>query len=283
MNHLDIVDAQAHIFLTIGEDKALAAMDALGITGVMIDEVWGLSGDEKSAHGQLVEPFITLPGGRRRPVSPRAQAASLRHPARFSYIQRIEREDPELECVVAAHAAWPGCRQFRVDLRLPRELVAFREGGYDAMISLMRRHGIALSLLGRGHAVDVAPTIARFPDVKFVLDHCGSPRTPEEWEQVLALAPLPNLWMKWSAPGKAFADTYPFAKAAAQLERALDAFGVSRLMWASDFTQNPGSWADLLNYLRWSPVLSEGDRQRFFAGTAREVFDWPAGNGAVKT
>lgn len=276
MPQLDIIDAQAHIFLTIGEQQALAAMDAIGIQGVMIDEVWSLTGDEKTAEGQEVAPFIRLSNGKRRPVSPSAQAASLRHPGRFSYIHRIEREDPDLDAVVRVHAAWPGCRQLRVDLRLPQERLAFKSGGYDPLLDIVRRHNLPLSLLGRGHAVDVKATVARFPDVRFVLDHCGSPGTPEQWEEVLALAPLQNLWMKWSAPGKAFADTPPFPKALTQLERALDTFGASRLMWASDFTQNPGSWSDLLNYVLESPVLTGTDRQRFFAGTARELFRWPA-------
>lgn len=268
---LDIIDAQAHIFLTIGEQEALAAMNALGIQGVMIDEVWSIVGEE-------IAPFVRLANGTRRPVSPRAEAASLKHPERFSYIQRIERTDPQLADLLSVYAGSSGCRSVRIDLRLPEERQAFMNGGYDQLISLVQRHDMPLSLLGRDTGATVAGTIARFPDLRFILDHCGSPRTPEQWEEVLPLAKFKNVWMKWSGPGKAFGGAYPFSEALKQFSRAIDTFGVERLMWATDFTQNEtgDSWADLLNYIRESTLLGGADKERFFAGTAREVFKWPA-------
>lgn len=37
---MDIVDAQIHAFYTVGEAETLAAMNALGIQGAVIDELW---------------------------------------------------------------------------------------------------------------------------------------------------------------------------------------------------------------------------------------------------
>jgi len=266
---LDIIDAQAHIFLTIGEHEALAAMNALGICGVMIDEVWSIRGEE-------IAPNVKLANGVRRPVSPKAEAAAFKHPDRFSYIQRIERNDPELAAIVCVLSNSPGCRQVRIDLRLAEERQAFMNGGYDQLLRLVQRHDMPLSILGRDTGTAVGGTIARFPDIKFILDHCGSPRTPQQWQEVLPLASLKNVWMKWSAIGKAFGGAYPFPEALTQLARAIDAFGIDRLMWATDFTQNEsdGTWADLLNYVRESSLLGAGDKEQFFAGTARRLFKW---------
>ena len=37
---MEIVDAQLHLNLLLGADAALAAMDALGIAAVLVDEYW---------------------------------------------------------------------------------------------------------------------------------------------------------------------------------------------------------------------------------------------------
>jgi len=272
-DRLDIVDAQVHVFITMDEREALAAMDALGIRGVMIDEVWSIHLKEV---GEDVEPSVVLPNGRRRPDSPLAEAASLRRPDRFKYIQRVERTDPELTDVVSVLARSPGCRSLRVDIRVPEERVAFAEGGYDPLLRLARRYDLPLSILSRDTGAVTSATIARFPDVKFILDHCGGARSPKDWSEVLDLARFENVWMKCSSAGKAFGGLHPYPEVLRELPRAIDAFGVERLMWATDFTQNQvgDSWADLLYYLLHSSLFSAGERERFFAGTAREIFKW---------
>ena len=274
---MDIVDAQVHVFLTMQESEALAAMDALGIRSVVIDELWGFN---DKAQGL---PCVDLPNGLTRAVSPLAQAASLKHPERFSYLQRVNRRDPDLALLFAMLASSPGCRSVRIDVREPAENQTIRDGGYDELLKLAQKYDLPTSVLSRDTAATIRGTVARFPDLRFVVDHCGFPRTAQQWDDVLTLGKYKNVWLKWSHTHRAFgAAEYPFAEFQPQLARAIDAFGIERVMWASDFTHNQkhdrsaNTWAELLYCIRDSAALSQGDKEWLLGRTARSLFRWEA-------
>lgn len=78
------------------------------------------------------------------------------------------------------------------------------------------------------------------PDVRFVLDHCGTPDIAggdfADWRQRMArLAVLPNLWVKlsgitaYAAPGAGIASVRPYADAVLHL------FGPGRMLWGGDW------------------------------------------------
>jgi len=85
---MDIVDSQVHVFFTLDLKETLAAMNAIGILTVVIDEYWGAG-----LSGELL-PAASLRSGGQRPLSPLAQAAVLKIPDRFAILQRVERADP---------------------------------------------------------------------------------------------------------------------------------------------------------------------------------------------
>ena len=71
-----------------------------------------------------------------------------------------------------------------------------------------------------------------------------------QFERVLELASYPNLCLKWShAPATLSAEPFPYRDVIHLLRRAIDAFGVERIMWASDYTQSRATfgatWTDL--------------------------------------
>jgi predicted TIM-barrel fold metal-dependent hydrolase len=271
---MDIVDAQVHVFYAMGEQGTLAVMQALGIQGLVIDELWRHTAEGASW------PFRDFGKGVRRFMTPQAQAAALRHPDRFALLQRITRHDPDLPSLFSVLGDTPGCRAVRINLRAREERQAFRDGGYDALLGLAQRHGLAVCLLihGRDVVEVLRKTIARFPDVRFVLDHLGNPKAPEQWDDVLTLSALKNLWLKWCHGHHFFeAGPYPYPGLQKELARALDAYGAQRMAWASDFTHDRGgqTWGDLFYYVRESSLLSEGDKEWLLGRSAREVFNWP--------
>lgn len=78
------------------------------------------------------------------------------------------------------------------------------------------------------------------PDVRFVLDHCGTPDIAggdfAEWQPRMArLAALPNLWVKlsgitaYAAPGLGIAAVRPYAAEVLRL------FGPQRMLWGGDW------------------------------------------------
>ncbi|MEZ5796731.1 MAG: amidohydrolase [Paracoccaceae bacterium] len=108
----------------------------------------------------------------------------------------------------------------------------------------VRRIGAAgwpvdLCFLARQHAI-CEDLVRACPDVRFVLDHCGTPDIAggdfPVWRASMArLAALPNLWVKlsgitaYAAPGAGIAAVRPYA------EEVLALFGPQRMVWGGDW------------------------------------------------
>jgi L-fuconolactonase len=289
---MDIIDTQLHLGPGPVE-PALEEMDALGIRSVLIEEFW-VGGQGDGPHDALM-PGYRLPGGAWRSVYPTALSASLRYPDRFSYFVRLDRRDPDLEGQMRIIAGEPGARGFRVLATWSsEEAAALARGAYDALFDLAQDIGLPVCVFAPGHAELLPRYLRKFPGLQFVLDHLGigmpgHPPGRDEAEQarttdpaylneVLKLAEFPNLVVKLShAPMLLRAGDYPFQAVGPYLRRLIEAFGVERLMWASDATVMPRyAWGDLLNYLRLDPALSDDEKAWLLGRTARRVFSWPA-------
>ena len=273
MNQIDILDSQAHLFLTMDEKQALAAMDALGIRSLLIDEYWGLDSQGRPSNG------FDLPGGVRRRVHPSGERASFEHPDRFSDLVKLTRDDPLVEPLVALAADHPCVRAVRVDIRSPNELQQLANGGYGAFFKALEHHGMPVFLLLAPDSVCAARrAFEDHPALRLVLDHCGMASSPEKFDDVLAMARYPNAYLKWChAPSKMSRQPYPFTDAIVQLQRALDAFGRERVLWASDFTavRTGYTWAESLFYIRHAQGLDPQDMAWLLGKTARRLLDWP--------
>src|SRR6202012_475884 len=115
----------------------------------------------------------------------------------------------------------------------------------------------------------------RFPDVQFVIDHCGAafdaPPGGASIDDAVAMATYPNVAYKW-AHAASFLSTaaYPFPDLEPKLRRAVDAFGPQRVMWASDYTvsRRRANWSEALFSIRHSPSLTEDEKAAMLGRTA---------------
>jgi len=163
---MDIVDAQYH-FGPGRIDETLAAMDALGIAAVLIDEYW--SGYEPPG-----SPSVVLGAGVRRNLQPTSQLASILYPERFSYLVRLDREDPEVTSLIRLARDAPGARAVRITPGTSRrEAAEFARGGYDAICAAACDAGLPLFMFVPGQPRDVVAVAQKFPALKLVVDHCG--------------------------------------------------------------------------------------------------------------
>jgi len=271
---LDIVDSQFHLSHVLNVDALVPAMDALGIAGLVADELWG-----RDARDHPI-PSVDIPGGF-RPVSPLAQAAAMLYPERFCFLQRLSRHDPQLADVVKVLAGTPGCRAVRASMRNETEWAAFRAGAYDRILGLAQDHGLPIFVLGRNAGELLADTPRRYPALKLIIDHCGwldpAGDIPAQWANVLAMAQHPNVFLKWChashffcRPGDA-ADTLQQA-----FMQAKQAFSAERIMWASDTTheQSRQTWRGLLDFVDANTGLSAHERQWILGKTVRSVLNW---------
>ena len=289
---MDIVDTQVHLFMTLDDNDAVKVMDGLGIRSVLIDEAWDF-GDKNATgtpdeDGELM-PAYRLPDGRYRPVSPGGITASLRRPHRFGYFQRINHDDPDLDFVMRDCAASPGCKAFRLDVRTPRQIADYADGGQLELFRRAERLAMPVFINTMGRAPDFQPYMRDCPSLPIIFDHCGIPQSAADYDRLLELARYPNVFVKWChAPLMFQAKKFPFPEVRPYLARALEAVGPDRLMWASDFTavdygarvrnepDSRYSWAEALYYMRCNPDLSEGDQEWVLGRTARKVLNWSA-------
>ncbi|ORA08345.1 amidohydrolase family protein [Mycobacterium arosiense] len=288
---MDIVDAQLHLGRGM-VTPMLEAMDALGITSVLVDELWG--GGLGEAHPTHIEPGYRLGNGAWRAAWPTAEEASIVHPDRFSYVVRIDRRDPQLESVMRFVGSTPHARAFRLQpVWTLDEVEAFANGAYWHLLEIAREVALPLFLFIPGYVELLEPYARRYPDLTFVIDHCGMefPGIPLDrpqpkmraaqdvgyFDQVLRMAELPNVALKWSHAQDCFGvATFPYDALRPLLRRAIEAFGADRLLWASDKSVMAGhTWSDLLDCIRNDRELSRDEREWILGGSARRILKWP--------
>ncbi len=297
---MDIVDSQAHLGPG-GADKMLAAMDAIGIKSVLIDEWWmGTPGDPGYRVGKDGQGFRT--------TSPTAELAAWSYPGRFSYLIRVDRLDPDMHTVVRLARDCKHVRALRISPGMNRaELKAFAAGELDTVFAAAGDYGFPIFVQISGNTHLLARYLEKFPKVKVIICHCGMPPGRRLWpifarmeglpdsndywgkvgseplaqafDKVLRIAEQPNVALKWAhAPTMFDAAGYPNEGTNAFLRKALNAFGVERIMWASDISANQTgeSWAELLFAIRNNQDLSQREKECVLGATARNWLGWEA-------
>jgi predicted TIM-barrel fold metal-dependent hydrolase len=301
----EIIDAQVHLnqlgpdWQTDPIDSVIAmgiqAMDAVGIDKVLIGEAHGFD----SKFRPLGEE---LPNGAIRSAYPFSERAVESHPARFTYHVVIDFTDPEVDRLAAEVHTRPGANSTRI-VPVPQTgaVDSLEHGEFNALFAAAERYEVPVFAWVPGRAHLLLPYIQRFPKLHFIIDHCGVgvaplrvgelPVTMEtsmtksrddrlvELTRVCDMAQYPNVALKWChAPGLLSEEDYPYRDVMPLLRQAIDAFGVERIMWASDYTiaqsQNANSWAECLYYLLDSDQLSRTEKEWLLGGSVRHILNW---------
>ncbi|GAB3282643.1 amidohydrolase family protein [Parasphingorhabdus pacifica] len=143
--------------------------------------------------------------------------------------------------------------------------------------------GLIYELLVRPDQLDAATRMAaRFPQLTFVLDHCGKPPVAsgelEPWAGSLrGLAALPNTVCKLS--GLVTEDSWPAVtpeRLRPYVDVVLESFGPRRLMFGSDWPVCllAATYREVLELAHeLTSGLTESERAAIFDTTAREVYE----------
>ena len=283
---MDIVDSQVHLNRfgshwqnaapDVIVEYALAAMDALGIDGIVIDEWAGFDAQRRHLPGTV------LPNGAMRASYPFSQRAVALHPDRFSYVARIDPDDPEIELLVDQMHETPGIVGLSIDMPENRDATPFKGGAYDRILFAANARGVPIVAWFPGRAELLERALDAFPTLRVVLSHCGLSGAAGDpvvtFNRVLDLARYPNLAIKWChVPTFISDEPYPFRDVFPHLRRAIDAFGPQRIMWASDHTESRShhTWAQALYYILDSQTLTDSEREWILGRCARTILDWP--------
>ena len=159
----------------------------------------------------------------------------------------VDLTDPQLDAVLAAHAAHVGVRGVRHILNwhtAPHRTYTVRDMAGDpawqAGFARLARHGLSFDLqCYPGQMPGLAAVFARHPDIPVIVDHLGMPVPGDpdglaQWRTgMAALAALPQVAVKLSGVGFVWRDWSEDAIRPLILA-AIELFGADRCMFASD-------------------------------------------------
>lgn len=113
----------------------------------------------------------------------------------------------------------------------------FDDAGVCALWAKAAALGLIVELhIGPNFAEDARHLIEAYPDTPVLIDHLGEPQfgTISEFANVLALAELPNVFMKLSGIEYIAPDAPMFLSVARFMRQIADAFGADRLVWGGE-------------------------------------------------
>lgn len=245
-------------------DQMVAAMDAAGVDGAVLVSVFTIYRYDPSY----------------------MKTVHAKYPTRFRMVQPVDTDDPAAPEQIAAWAATKGSAAVRVLLMPGATSEDSADPKLSAVMSAAAKHSIPVNLQCKGRLTQVAEIAKRNPNASLVVDHLGlnhplePPVPPDSWgdlPKLLALATYPNVTVKLSGACTLSHEQFPFNDIWDPLARVIDAFGVNRCMWGSDWTRS----LKLLPYKQHvdtflqSPRLSESDKATIMSGTLARVYKWP--------
>jgi predicted TIM-barrel fold metal-dependent hydrolase len=237
-------------------------MDAVGVDGALLVSPWTLYRDDFSY----------------------AVEVHRDHGDRFALIAPFDVSRPDVGDAVAAWAATSGAVGVRLVCWRPPAAGA-QDPGVAAVVTGAERVGFPVCVLSWGR-MDFVDDLARHhPDATIVVDHLGlvqtmkPPPPPDPFGDlgsVLALAAHPNVVVKVTGSCTLSREPYPFGDLWGPIGRMIDAFGVDRMMWGTDWTRAVGhcSYRDAVAAFRDTDRLGDADRDALMGGTLQRIFGW---------
>lgn len=206
------------------------------------------------------------------------------YPDRFRVVTPVDPTDPAIDDVIARWAATPGARGIRILLRdgMPTDP---DHPGLVRAFTAAARHGLPVNLLCWGILEKGAAVVRRFPDTVIVIDHLGllqpaQPPVPADvWARLpdlLALARHDNVRVKVSGACTMSHQPFPYDDIWDPVLRIIDAFGLDRCMWGTDWTRT----IKMLTYeqavapFRQTTRLTPEEKARLMGGTLEKVYKW---------
>jgi L-fuconolactonase len=243
-------------------EEMVAAMDAVGVDGAILVSSFNL---------YRYDPSYAL----------EVYAA---HPGRFRVIKPVDVTDPGIDDVVIDWKRTKGAVGIRVMLR-DGGTTDPADPGTNRAFAAAGRHGLPVNFLCWGKLDQGTALVSRNPDTVVVIDHLGllqpfkPPAAAEPWAdlpKVLALAKYPNARIKISGACTLAHQPFPYADIWDPVMRIIDAFGLDRCMWGTDWTRATAllTYAQGVEAFRLTDRLSDTDRARLMGGTLQKVYGW---------
>ena len=257
----------AHGLESASGEEMVAAMDSVGVDGAIMVSSFNL---------YRYDPSYAL-------------SVYAAYPDRFRVVTPVDATDPNIDDVVARWAATKGAVGIRIILRegMPMDPA---DPGLNRAFAAAARHGLPVNFLCWGRLDLGTELVRRNPDTVIVIDHLGllqpyqPPIPADPWAELpslLALAAYDNVRVKISGACTMSHQPFPYNDIWGPVLRIIDAFGLDRCMWGTDWTRTIG----MLTYelavapFRETTRLSDADKAQLLGGTLEKVYKWNASKG----
>jgi L-fuconolactonase len=250
-------------------DEMVAAMDKVGVDGAIFISAFSLYQYDASY----------------------AVEVQRQHPGRFAIIKPVNPADPKVGEVIAEWKKQPGAVAVRIMMTQREAGLRPDDPGLDRIAREAARHGFPVNVLFWGNLEAGAALIDRHPNTRFIIDHMAiqQPRTrdglaAEPWAdlpKVLALAKRPNALIKVSGACTLSHQPYPFPDIWDPVRRLIDAWGVERCLWGTDWTRAFAvvNYEQAVQPFLDTDKLSSSERAMLMGGACAKAYGWSPANG----
>jgi predicted TIM-barrel fold metal-dependent hydrolase len=244
-------------------DDMVAAMDAVGVDGALLVSPWSMYRFDASY----------------------ALEVHAGHPGRFGLVKPF---DPRSHAVAEEMQEWarqPGVVGARIMLG---DDSSADDEGVVHILHLAAELGLPVNLLAWGRPLLLLELAERAPETQLVLDHLGlaqpfKPPAPDDpfgaLSDVLALAQRENIAIKISGACTLSHRPFPYDDIWPPLHRILEAFGVERCMWGTDWTRavNLLTYREGVSAFRDTTEISDAERAELMGGSLSRIYGWTPG------
>jgi L-fuconolactonase len=190
--------------------------------------------------------------------------------------------DPKVEGYLEEWATHPLYKGVREILQGAPDAAYFDQPDFHRGLRALTAQGLPYDLLIFENQLAAGIRLVRaHPNLQFIVDHIAKPVIGETFSsgwaaQIRELAREPNVWCKFSGLiTEVRTPTWTIKQLQPYGETVLEAFGVERLMFGSDWPVClvRGSYADWLQAVKiLTSALSENERHFLFSETARRAY-----------
>jgi len=203
------------------------------------------------------------------------------HPGVFGGVAVVDETSREVRATMKKLAG-QGVRGFRLYTDKAKAEAWLASPGMKTMWSYAADAGLAMCLLTGPEALPpIRQLCVRYPKTRVVIDHCARIGAKGEilqsdLDQLCQLAEFKNVYVKTSAFYALGKKKAPYLDLGPMIRKLRDAYGASRLMWASDCpfqVQEDRSYADSIGLIRDRlSFLSADDKAWLLRKTAEKVY-----------
>ena len=244
-------------------DETVSVLDAAGVDGAILISAFTMYGYDASY----------------------AVEVQRKHPTRFALVKPVDPANPAVAEVIADWKKTPGAVGIRMLLVRSGLAADAADPGLNRVLEEAARLSMPVNLHIAGRLDQGIELIRRHPNVQIVVDHLGlvQPHEPPvpadgwaELPKVLTLAKLENVVIKLTGACTLSHKAYPFNDIWDPVLRVIDAFGVDRCLWGTDWTRAVAflSYRQGVDAFRLSNKISDSDKKKLMGENTARVYGW---------